>query len=153
MTMQIPDTVVYNGIAYETGAYCADLFEPYLEKHQIELFADCTALWRGYIAMWEIEHDMLYLTEIYANVSDVHSQQHIKCQGNTINSLLADEAVGMDYFFPNQSKVFADWYSGNLPIHSGNTSKGEFNYLIFKVDKGNIIRQEQVTEQEYYHIE
>ena len=48
--MQIPDTVIYNNdVAYETGVYCADLFEPYLEKHHIELFADCSALWRGYI--------------------------------------------------------------------------------------------------------
>ena len=57
----------------------------------------------------------------------------------------------MDYFFPSQTKVFADWYSGNLPIHNENTSKGESKYLIFKVDKGHIIGQEQVTEQEYYN--
>ena len=151
MTMQIPDTVIYNDVAYETGAYCADLFKPYLKKHHIELFADCTALWRGYIATWKIENSMLYLIEIYANVLGVQSQGHIKCPKNTIYCLLADEAVCMDYFFPDQSKVFADWYSGNLPIHSGKTSNGEFNYLIFKVDKGNIIRQEQVTEQEYYN--
>lgn len=36
MTMQIPDTVIYD-VAYETGAYCADLLKPYLEKHHIEL--------------------------------------------------------------------------------------------------------------------
>ena len=149
MTMQIPDAVIYNDVTYETGAYCADLFKPYLEKHHIELFADCSAIWRGYIATWKIENGMLYLVEIYANVTD--AKGHIKCQKGTILSLLSDEAVGMDYFFPDQSKVFADWYSGNLPIHSGKTSNGEFNYLIFKVDKGNIIRQEQVTEQEYYN--
>ena len=149
MTMQIPDAVIYNDVTYETGAYCADLFMPYLEKHHIELFADCSAIWRGYVATWKIENGMLYLVEIYANVTD--AKGHIKCQKGTILSLLSDEAVGMDYFFPDQSKVFADWYSGNLPIHSGKTSNGEFNYLIFKVDKGNIIRQEQVTEQEYYN--
>ena len=38
MTMQIPDTVIYNDTAYKTAASCADLFKPYLEKHQIELF-------------------------------------------------------------------------------------------------------------------
>lgn len=151
MTMQIPDTVIYNDVAYGTGVYCADLFKPYLEKHHIELFSNCTTLWRGYIATWKIENGMLYLTEIYANVLDVHSQQHIKCQGNTIYSLLADEAVGMDYFFPNQSKVFAAWYSGNLPVHDENTAKGESKYLIFKIDKGHIIGQEQKTEQEYYN--
>ena len=149
MTMQIPDAVIYNDAIYETGAYCADLFEPYLEKHHIELFADCSALWRGYIATWKIENDMLYLVEIYANVTG--AKAHIKCQKGTILSLLSDEAVDMDYFFPSQSKVFADWYSGNLPIHNESTSKEESMYLIFKVGKGHIIGQEQVTEQEYYN--
>ena len=151
MTMQIPDAVIYNDAIYETGAYCADLFMPYLEKHHIELFADCSAIWRGYIATWKIENDMLYLVEIYANVIGAQSQGHIKCQKGTILSLLSDEAVGMDYFFPSQTKVFADWYSGNLPVHYENVSKGESKYIIFKIDKGHIIGQEQVTEQEYYN--
>ena len=103
MTMQISDTVIYNDAIYETGAYCADLLKPYLEKHHIELFADCSALWRGY------------------------------------------------YFFPNQSQVLADWYSGDLPIHNENTANRESNYLIFDIDKGHIIGQEQVTEQEYHN--
>lgn len=151
MTMQIPDTVIYNDAIYETGASCADLFKPYLEKHHIELFSDCSALWRGYIATWLIENRMLYLIEVDANVIGVQSQRHIKYQKGTIQSLLSDEAVGMDYLFPNQSKVFADWYSGILPIHNENASKEESKYLIFKVANGHIIGQEQVTEQEYYN--
>lgn len=151
MTRQIPDTVIYNDTAYETAASCADLFKPYLEKHQIELFANCTALWRGYIATWKIENSMLYLIEIYANVLGVQSQGHIKCPKNTIYSLLADEAVYMDYFFSDQSKVIADWYSGNLPVQYENATKGEPKYVIFKIDKGHIIEQEQVPEQEYYN--
>lgn len=151
MTMQIPDAVIYNDVTYETGAYCADLFEPYLEKHHIESFADCSALWRGYIAKWKIENGMLYLIEIDANVTGVQSQEHIKCQESTTHSLLSDEAVDMDYFFPNQSKVFADWYSGELPVHYENSTKGESKYVIFTIDKGYVIGQEQLTEQEYYN--
>ena len=152
MTMQIPDTVIYNDVAYETGVYCADLFKPYLEEHHIELFADCSAIWRGYIATWKMENGMLYLTEIYANVTGVQTKRHIKCSESTIYRLLSDEAVGMDYFFQNQSQVLADWYSGNLLVHNEITSKGEYKYLIFKIDKGHIIGQEQVTEQEYYNV-
>ena len=151
MTMQIPDAVIYNDVAYETGIYCADLFKPYLEQHRIELFTDCSAIWRGYIATWKIESGMLYLIEIDANVLGTQSQRYSKCSENTIYRWLSDEAVSMDYFFPNQSKVFADWYSGNLPVHNENTFKGESMYLIFKIDKGHIIEQEQVTEQEYYN--
>lgn len=151
MTMQIPDTVIYNDVAYETGVCCADLFNLYLEKHHIELFADCSAIWRGYIATWKIENGMLYLIEIYANVTGVQPKRHIKCSGNTICRLLSDEAADMDYFFPNQSQVLADWYSGNLPVHYENASKGESMYLIFKIDKGHIIGRKQVTEQEYYN--
>lgn len=151
MTMQIPDAVIYNDVTYETDADYVNLFKPYLEKQHIKLFVTCTALWRGYIATWKIENDMLYLVEIYANVIGVQSQRHSKCSENTIYRLLSDEAVSMDYFFPDQSKVFADWYTGNLSVHNGNTSKGESMYLIFKIDKGHIIEQEQLTEQEYYN--
>ena len=105
--------------------------------------------WRGYIATWKIESGMLYLIGIYANVTGVKG--HIKGNESTIQSLLSDEAVGMDYFFPNQSQVLADWYSGDLPIHNENTANRESNYLIFDIDKGHIIGQEQVTEQEYYN--
>ena len=94
---------------------------------------------------------MLYLVEIYANVTGAQSQGHVKWSEHTICRLLSDEAVGMDYFFPSQTKVFADWYSGNLPIHYENVSKGESKYIIFTVDKGHIIKQEKVTEQEYYN--
>lgn len=151
MTMQIPDVVIYNDAIYKTDADYVNLFKPYLKKHQIKLFVTCTALWRGYIATWKIEGGMLYLIEIYANVTGVQSQRHNKCSEDTICRWLSDEAVSMDYFFPNQSKVFADWYSGNLSVHNGNTSKGESKYLIFKIDKGHVIGQEQVTEQEYYN--
>lgn len=102
-----------------------------------------------YIATWKIENGMLYLIEIYANVTGVKG--HIKGNESTIQSLLSDEAVGMDYFFPTKSQVFADWYSGNLPIHNENASKEESKYLIFKISKGHIIGQEQLTEQEYYN--
>lgn len=151
MTMQVPDTVIYNDVAYETDADYVNLFKPYLKKHHIKLFVNCTAIWRGYIAAWKIENDMLYLVEIYANVIGAQSQGCIKCSESTIFRLLADEAVGMDYFFPNQSKVFADWYSGNLSVHNENVTKRESVYLIFKIDKGHIIGQEQATEQEYYN--
>ena len=100
---------------------------------------------------WKIENGMLYLIEIDANVTGVQSQEHIKCQESTTHSLLSDEAVDMDYFFPNQSKVFADWYSGELPVHYENSTKEESKYLIFTIDKGYVIGQEQVTEQEYFN--
>ena len=150
MTMQIPDAVIYNDVTYETDADYVNLFKPYLEKQHIKLFVTCTALWRGYIATWKIENDMLYLVEIYANVTGAQSQGHVKWSEHTICRLLSDEAVDMDYFFPNQSKVFADWYSGNVPIHNENASKEESKYLIFKVANGHIIGQEQVTELSYF---
>ena len=89
-----------------------DLFKPYLEKHQIELFANCTAIWRGYIAQWKIENNMLFLTDIRANVQQFRKKENNNpTAGKTIH--LLEGYVGLDYFFPSNDKmIFADWFSG-----------------------------------------
>lgn len=63
----------------------------------IQLVAPNTACWRGYYGTWKIENNKLYLTGLKAYIENY-------------------KEVGMDYLFPNQNKVFAEWYTGNLLI-------------------------------------
>jgi hypothetical protein len=59
-----------------------------------------TSCRRNYIGIWEIENDKLFLIDLKA-----HS-------GST-------DEVSIDVIFPNQKKVFAEWFSGEIKIPQG----------------------------------
>ena len=104
MTVQISEVLIYNGEEYLLESVP---LSPYLEKHNFIFGATNSACWRGYIGHWLIEDGCLYLTNFSA---------HLAINGN---SRWAGEEVGMDYLFPGQNKVFAEWFSGELHIPHG----------------------------------
>ncbi len=103
MTVQISEILIYNGAEYQLESVP---LEPYLEKHNIIFGATNSACWRGYIGHWLIEDGCLYLTNLSANLANN-------------NSGLEGEKAGMDYLFPGQNKVLAEWFSGELHIPHG----------------------------------
>lgn len=104
MTAQFGETLKYNGVNYYLAT---EPLEPYLEKHNIKFYAWCTACWRGYTSKWSIEDGMLYLTDLHGFIS------------TDDNGELINKSVGMDYLFPGQDKVLADWFSGVLRLPHG----------------------------------
>lgn len=151
MTMQFPDTVIYKEEKYanewsKTGC----LFEPYLKKHNIVLYSNCTALWRGYIATWKTENDMLFLVDIRANLLPNQIREKL-CKPSSWD--ICEGYVGLDCFFPNQKTVLADWYSGELMIcyeRKYYESSGDSIYLTFTIDKGHIVKEKYQTQKEWY---
>ncbi len=55
--------------------------------------------WRGYVGMWTLEDNKLYLIEL--------------------NGFGKDRPLNMNSLFPNQGRVFAEWFSGEIKIASG----------------------------------
>jgi hypothetical protein len=104
MTAQFGETLEYNGVNYYLAT---EPLEPYLKKHNIKFYAWCTACWRGYTCDWSIEDGMLYLTDLHGFISTDED-------GGLMN-----KSVGMDYLFPGQDKVLADWFSGVLRLPHG----------------------------------
>lgn len=104
MTLQIEEILTYKDVEYEMRVRPLD---SYLKKHNIEFKAWCTACWRGYMGHWVIEENKLYLTKLSAFISTEE------------DSRWGNECVGIKYLFPNQDKVFADWFSGEIPIPYG----------------------------------
>ena len=132
----IPDTLTYKGEEYVPYDYFV-LFSSYLEQHQIELPKDMWTF-RGYVAKWEIRDNMLFLVELKALLQ----KRCCKSVG-----------VGLDYFFPHQKTVLADWYSGELMIcyeRKYYESSGESIYLTFTIDKGHIVKEKYQTQKEWY---
>ena len=148
MTMQFPDTVIYNGEQYRIeGNRTRYLFEPYLEKHHIVLFdnvLDDIINWRGYTAAWMIENDMLFLVDIRANIRPWHL---------AICMSSSERYARLDYFFPaDEKKIFADWYSGELAIiyKSNDEVPEDEQYMVFAINKGRVTSQKIKNYEEYY---
>ena len=83
-----------------------------LEDKGIKFISPSTACWRGYVASWLIEDDKLYLIDLKAYLLKEKFRNDGVCKNDCIE-------VRLDYLFPNQDKVFADWFSGLLRIPHG----------------------------------
>jgi hypothetical protein len=117
----------------------AQRFQPYIEEGR-----GCPALWRSYLGSWEIKNKKLYLTKF-----EIHA-----CSAERTR------AIPLDKLFPGKSQpVLADWYSGYLVVPQGKTTeyvhmgyKSRYErYLVIHILKGNVEKQETLTEREYQY--
>jgi hypothetical protein len=107
-TAQLPDKLIYEG---KTVGIYSEPLEQYFSKDRpkpIEwMRMTCTALWRGYLATWEIKDDKLYLVKIVRNGCDEDAP-----------------ALPLSKLFPGaKGPVFATWYTGTLVIPQGKVLK------------------------------
>ena len=141
-TAQYPDKIIYNGIEY-------DLFVNPLEAY-LSINPDkrprsnliSSALWRGYIATFEIVNSELYLKDIKISTGDMQKTEWV--------SVLPE-------FLDGQPNLKIDWFSGLLVIphgklinyvHMGYASTYE-NYLLLEMENGNFIRENKMHYIEY----
>jgi hypothetical protein len=110
MTAQIGERLHYNGKDYSMAA---QPFDVYLEKNNIRTASNCTANWRGYYGSWEITDDKLFLVSISANILKECKEQGFLHRREDYST------VDLDFFFPGQKKVFAEWFSGEIRIPCG----------------------------------
>ena len=120
MTLQIAERMIYNGQEYQLHT---EPLKSYLYEHPIKrpgpTHSFCTACWRGYVGHWAIEDDKLYLVEL--------------------DSFEIPHRNALDDLFPDQEKVFAEWFSGT--IHT--TLDDMYMYLEFKFENGCLIEVEK----------
>jgi hypothetical protein len=83
----------------------AEPLQPFLKKHpHLRFEPPHTACWRGYFGTWELKDDKLYLIDFNGNLEGI--------EGEPVPMDLGD-------LFPDQKKVFADWFSGIIKIEKG----------------------------------
>ena len=143
----IPDTLIYKGKEYNIFDDIP-LFSTYLEQHKIELPRDMWTF-RGYVAKWEIRDNMLFLIELKALIPKRCNPDNI----HVFKSRMSGKplGVGLDYFFPNQKTVLADWYSGELMIcYERKYPIDDSINLTFMIDKGHIVEEKYQTHKEWY---
>ena len=103
MTAQIREVLYYNGETYwlstEPLKPLLDIIGDEKPTPSVMVFAS-TACKRGYIGEWEIVEDKLFLIELKGYPEE-------------------NEQFIMDFLFPNQKKVFAGWFTGEIEIPQG----------------------------------
>lgn len=103
MSAQSSEQFIYGGTTYQ-GVYSEPLSGYLHENNLSEVFVGISSTcWRGYHGTWKIYDAKLYLISFSGSIrvnKDDDSNIH----------------VGLDYLFPNQKEVFAEWYSGEVKL-------------------------------------
>ncbi|GGG07386.1 hypothetical protein GCM10011344_04920 [Dokdonia pacifica] len=129
MTRQIRDRLIYSGEDYYLNE---ELLEGYFREHpekKPESKVTCTALWRGYIATFEIKDDQLL-------VDKLEMFEDTKLNLKIIKEL-----------FPNNNKF--EWYSGLIRIddYRGEWDEepkdGKFEFL--EINNGDFIQKREMN--------
>jgi hypothetical protein len=136
MTAQSMEQITYEGkLMYMASEplelYLASLPEP------IEFIAPHTACWRGYEGQWEIIDDKLFMTGFTGYVNSTEEMY---------------KPVDLSFLFPDQKKVFAEWFNGEIRIplgkmkhyvHMGYESMYERD-LYIEIVKGKVVRKIEI---------
>lgn len=103
MTAQVGDILIYEGEEMEMAT---EIFVPHSShlKEKIVFVAPLSCCWRGYFATWEIKNDELFLIDFRGTIEGY-------------------QKVGLDYIFPGQTEVSADWFTGEIRIPKGEILK------------------------------
>ena len=96
VTIQVRETLMYDGLKYGIRE---EPLEQYLSKLKERPVLDSgkTLCWRGYYGTWQLKDNKLYLVELIA-----YGPNYLD--------------YSIDYIFPGESVVFADWYSDTIVI-------------------------------------
>ena len=140
MTLQTGEKLTYNGNDY--FIHNQPLY-PYIKKHNINFVARITCCWRGYHGSWSIEEDKLYLVDLYGWTSDDPKKRtNIK-------------SVKLNDLFPNQEKVFADWFTGEINIPYGEIIGHNIfgvdiykNELVLEFESGILVNSQEIENSE-----
>jgi len=143
-TAQIPDAIVVDGKEYSLNTNPLDPYLRGLGDAAPKFEATSSALWRGYVAGWELKDGKLFLRSISVPRYDREGGERKPVE------MLRE-------VFPGDGEVVADWYSGALIIpdgrmveyvHMGYGSTYE-RYIVALVRKGVETKRLRLSEQEF----
>jgi hypothetical protein len=148
-TAQLPDRIIFNGKEYMLHT---NPLESYFETHPEKRpkgGVHSTALWRGYLATFEIKDSQLYIKDIQIEITtlDTGDKKHYNITWKSV----------LNEVFPGQNIVKADWLTGLLVlpygervnyVHMGYGSTYE-KYILLEIDKGRFNKAKYLDLKEY----
>lgn len=146
-TAQYPDKIIYNGKEYSLQSNPLEAyFEKYPDKRPKGGIIS-TALWRGYVATFEIRDNQLFLKDIEIEYEDTTSKESYSFKWRSV----------INEVFPDQKNNKIDWLTGLLVVpygklvnyvHMGYGSTYE-NYILLEIDKGDLKREKHFKCKDY----
>lgn len=146
-TAQYPDKIIYHGRTYNLHTNPLEAyFGKYPDKRPKGGLMS-TALWRGYIATFEIRDNQLFLRDIEVEYRDTLSKKEYDLQWK---SVLSEVFLGGD-------PVKIDWFTGLLVmpygklinyVHMGYGSTYK-NYILLEINEGSLQEAERFSYNEY----
>jgi hypothetical protein len=147
-TAQYPDKIFYNGKEYLLHTNPLEkYFNQFPEKRPKNGLVS-TALWRGYVATFEIKDGGLFLKDIEILVRKKNSDE--KSFETEWKSVLSE-------VFPDKEKLKLDWFTGLLVlphgklvqyVHMGYASTYE-NYILLEISDGEFKRALEFDHKKY----
>ncbi len=146
-TAQYPDKIIYKGKEY---SLYSNPLESYFEKNPDKRPKGgimSTALWRGYVATFEVKGSQLFLKDIEIQYNDTASKESYPFKWRSV----------INEVFPGNEQVKIDWLTGLLVIphgklvnyvHMGYGSTYK-NYILLEIDKGNLKNDKRFNYKEY----
>jgi hypothetical protein len=146
-TAQFPDKIIFNGKEYSLHS---NPLEAYFEKNPDKRPKGgvmSTALWRGYVATFEVRDSQLFVKDIQIEYWDTTNK---KSHDTKWKSVLTE-------VFGEQKNVKVDWLTGLLVlpygklvnyVHMGYGSTYEKYYLL-EIDNGNYVKSKQFDYKRY----
>ena len=134
-TAQVPDKIIFNGIKYDLMSNPLEVyFNKFPEKKPLAN-TNSTALWRGYIATFEVFENKLF-------VKDIVVQEENDSLHNEIKEVSIFKAI-----FGNVERFNCDFFSGLLVlpygelinyVHMGYSSTYA-NYILLEINESSLV--------------
>jgi hypothetical protein len=146
-TAQFPDKIYYNGKEYNLDS---NPLEVYFEKNpnkRPKSEVRSSALWRGYVATFEIIDNQLFLKDIEIQYRDTTSKGSNNYNWKSV----------LNEVFADQKNIQVDWYTGLLVlpqgkvvnyVHMGYGSTYQ-HYTILEFNKGVLTQEKQFKRKAY----
>lgn len=146
-TAQYPDKIIYNGTEYKLHS---NPLESYFDKNPDKRPKGgvmSTALWRGYVATFEIIDNQLFLKDIEIEYRDTTNKDNYDYKWRSVLAAV----------FPDQKNIKIDWLTGLLVlprgkvvnyVHMGYGSTYQ-SYTLLELDNGNLKKEKQFKHKAY----
>ena len=137
-TSQKPDILIYNGIEYNLHVNPMESW--FIQFPEKRPSSDYSSLWRGYIAVFEIIQNELW-------VIDIKKTAGIDRVYGTLNY----ESI-MNECFEGKDKIKMDWFNGMLIFNLGNTlmdNISTYDYILIEIRNGNLENIVNMNNEQY----
>lgn len=146
-TAQFPDKIFYNGKEYSLHTNPMEEYFKKFPDKKPKTGMVSSALWRGYVATFEISENALYLRDIQIEVRKADSDKPFETEWKSFLPEIA----------PAGQRLKIDWFTGILVlphgklvnyVHMGYGSTFE-NYILLEIDRGDFKRAKDFDHKEY----